>query len=123
MKLVSYAGQQLVTTDDVAEALVVLAAEVANEGGSQAVQIPIVVDGQTDVAELVVGLGNDVLVGPSASEGVDPDFSQHADRLRSHPFYPKPGDDARAVAIEDQPYEGWDLDVDLEASARTEQAN
>lgn len=89
MKLVSYAGQQLVTTDDVADALVVLAAAIANEGESEALQIPIVVDGQVDTAELVVGLGNDVLVGPSASEGLDPDFSADAERLRSHHRFPR----------------------------------
>lgn len=120
MKLVSYAGQQLVTTDDVAEALVVLAAEVANEGGSQAVQIPIVVDGESDVAELVVGLGNDVLVGPHASTGADPDFAEHAARLRAHPFYPKRIVDGTVIA-EDKPFGEWDLDVDLDASARAEQ--
>lgn len=120
MKIVSYAGQQLITTDDVAEALVVLAAEVANEGGSQAVQIPIVVDDRVDAAELVVGLGNDVLVGPTASVGEDPDFSEHAARLRAHPFYPKRIMDGTVIA-EDQPFGEWDLDVDLDASARSEQ--
>lgn len=89
MKLVSYAGQQLVTTDDVADALVVLAAAIANEGESEALQIPIVVDGRSDTAELVVGLGNDVLVGPSASESADPDFSAQATALRSHPRFPR----------------------------------
>ncbi|MFJ4224077.1 hypothetical protein [Microbacterium sp. NPDC089695] len=91
MKLVSYAGQQLVTTDDVADTLVVLAAAIANEGESEALQIPIVVDGRADTAELVVGLGNDVLVGPSASEDADPDFSEQAAKMRSHPRFPRDG--------------------------------
>lgn len=111
MKLVSYAGQQLVTTEEVADALVVLAAEIANEGGAQALQIPIVVDGEEDLAELVVGVGNDVLVGPHASEGADPDFSAHAERLRSHPSYPK-----RKAADGDADDQGddWAVDFDLD---------
>jgi hypothetical protein len=114
MKIVSYAGQQLVTTDDVADALVVLAAEIANEGRSQALQIPIVVDGRENTAELVVGLGNDVLVGPQSSDGNDPDFSAQAQKLRSHPFYPKPND--QAADAEDDGFESWNLDVDLDTS-------
>lgn len=114
MKLVSYAGQQLVTTDDVADALVVLAAAIANEGESDALQIPILVNGQEDTAELVVGLGNDVLVGPSASEGADPDFSEDAARLRSHHRFPR-----RDAAGGTTPPMEWgidvidDLDIDL----------
>lgn len=114
MKLVSYAAQQLVTTDDVADALVVLAAEIANEGGSRALQIPILVDDEEELAELVVGVGNDVLVGPHASTGVDPDFSEHAARLRSHPSYPK-----RRAADGDADEEdgAWVVDFDLDAGA------
>lgn len=112
MKIVSYAGQQLITTEDVADALVVLAAEIANEGGSEALQIPIVVDGKTDFAELVVGVGNDVLVGPHASEGTDPDFTEHAQKLRQHPSYPM----RTRAEEEDAPFDGWNVDVDLEAS-------
>lgn len=89
MKLVSYAGQQLVTTDDVAEMLVTLAAAIANEGESEALEIPIVVDGRRETAELIVGLGNDLLVGPSASEGADPDYSADAARLRAHSRFPR----------------------------------
>lgn len=105
MKLVSYAGQQLVTTDDVADTLVVLAAAIANEGESEALQIPIVVDGRPDTAELVVGLGNDVLVGPSASESVDPDFSEQAAKMRSHPRFPR----GESAGITPSPID-WDVE-------------
>ncbi|MGN7967522.1 hypothetical protein ACTJKK_15705 [Microbacterium sp. 22179] len=117
MKLVSYAGQQLVTTDDVADALVVLAAEIANEGGSQALQIPIVVDGENDLAELVVGLGNDVLVGPHSSDGADPDFSEHAERLRTHPSYPRrlASEGEGDGDGEDDKGNEWVVDFDLDA--------
>ncbi|MBS0022914.1 hypothetical protein [Microbacterium paraoxydans] len=110
MKLVSYAGQQVVTTDDVADALVNLAASLASEGESAAVQIPIDIDGQKDTADLIVGVGNDLLVGPKATDGEDPDFSADAAALREHRYYPK------ASAAED-PVDGDGLpiiDLDLD---------
>lgn len=113
MKLVSYAGQQLITTDDVADALVALAASIANEGESEALQIPIVVDGRPDIAELVVGLGNDVLVGPSASESVDPDFSEHAAKLRAHPRFPRGESSGITPSTNDWSVDGLD-DIDFD---------
>lgn len=89
MKLVSYAGQQLLTTDDVADALVELAAAIARDGETEALQIPVVVNGVKGSADLLVGVGNDLLVGPQASDGADPDFSQDAARMRSHRLYPR----------------------------------
>nr|WP_314842473.1 hypothetical protein [uncultured Microbacterium sp.] len=89
MKLVSYAGQQLTTTDDVADALVELAAAIASDGTSEALQIPIVVDGEEDCADLIVGVGNDLLVGPQSSEDADPDFSDDVARLQKHPLFPR----------------------------------
>ena len=41
MKLASYTGQQLLTTDDVADALVELAAAIARDGATEALQIPL----------------------------------------------------------------------------------
>lgn len=109
MKIVSYAGQQLVTTDDVAESLVTLAAAVASEGESDAVQIPIVIGGRVDSADLVIGVGNDLLVGPHEYHDEAPDFSAHAARLRAHRLYPETtgGDDADG-------HGDWHLDVDLD---------
>lgn len=57
MKLVSYAGQQLITTDDVANALVTLAAAVAADGESAALQIPTLIDGEEYCADLIAGVG------------------------------------------------------------------
>ncbi|MFJ4174696.1 hypothetical protein [Microbacterium sp. NPDC089696] len=96
MKLVSYAGQQLVTTDDVADALVELAAAIARDGETEALRLPIVKDGEVDYAELIAGVGNDILVGPQASEGIDPDFSEDAAKLRSHRLYPRRENDDNA---------------------------
>lgn len=94
MKLVSYAGQQLITTDDVADALVELAAAIAREGETEALHIPVVINGVKDSADLLVGVGNDLLVGPQTSDGADPDFSVEAEKLRSHRLYPRPRDEA-----------------------------
>lgn len=108
MKLVSYAGQQLMTTDDVADALVTLAASVAREGGSEAVQIPIVLDGEEDCADLIIGVGNDLLVGPQTSTDEDPDFAEDVTRLKAHPFYP--GNRA-ALSADDAPFpDEWRID-------------
>lgn len=109
MKLVSYAGQQLLTTDDVADALVELAAAIARDGETEALHIPVVVNGATGSADLLVGVGNDLLVGPQTSDGADPDFSQEAARMRSHRLYPR----SRPETDEDDesdgpPYSGFD---------------
>ncbi len=109
MKIVSYAGQQLVTTDDVADSLVTLAAAVAKEGEADAVEIPILVDGREDCADLVIGVGNDLLVGPQRFEDEEPDFSQHAARLQAHRLYPDSPD-----ADEQAGHSDWFVDVDLD---------
>ncbi|WP_101848313.1 hypothetical protein [Zhihengliuella sp. ISTPL4] len=96
MKLVSYAGQQLLTSDDVAETLLTLAAAIASEGESEAVEIPIVLDGEKDWADLLVGVGNDVLVSPHHSGDPEPDFSTEVDELRAHRHFPKTSDDSSA---------------------------
>ncbi|WP_050304945.1 hypothetical protein, partial [Mycobacterium tuberculosis] len=90
MKLVSYAGQQLITSDDVAETLLTLAAAIAREGESEAVEIPILLDGEKDWADLLVGVGNDVLVSPHHAAEPDPDFATEVDELRAHRLFPKP---------------------------------
>ncbi|MFF7294238.1 hypothetical protein ACFY9N_17035 [Microbacterium sp. NPDC008134] len=108
MKLVSYAGQQLITTDDVADALVTLAAAIAADGESAALQIPILSDGEKDCADLIAGVGNDILVGPQTSHGDDPDFSEEAANLRAHRLYPKqPDNNANEPEVDDA--EDFDL--------------
>ena len=115
MKLVSYAGQQVVTTDDVADALVALAAAIASEGESAALRLPIVIDGKKDSADLIVGVGNDLLVGPQTSEGDDPDFSEDAAEIRRHPLFPQ-----RSAGDEDEDEEIGiaSIDFDIDHGAR-----
>ena len=113
MKIVSYAGQQLVTTDDVADSLVTLAAAVAKEGEADAVEIPILVGGREDCADLVIGVGNDLLVGPHEFHDPEPDFSEHAARLQTHRLYPE------TVETDDDGAHDWHLDVDLDIDSST----
>lgn len=116
MKIVSYAGQQLVTTDDVADSLVTLAAAVAKEGEADAVEIPILVGGREDCADLVIGVGNDLLVGPHEFDEDEPDFSEHAAKLQAHRLYPDSPDSGEHGGHSD-----WyvDVDLDLDGSAAT----
>ncbi|MDU0345273.1 hypothetical protein RWH44_06110 [Microbacterium sp. KSW2-29] len=105
----------MTTTDDVAEALVQLTASIAADGQAEAVSIPIVTEaGDTEEAELVIGVGNDVLSAPADDfAGEEPDFSWAAEELRQHKRFPK----APAVAHEqtidtDNPDAFWDPDLD-----------
>ncbi|MCY1715614.1 hypothetical protein [Microbacterium sp. SL62] len=113
MRSVTYAGETVTTTDDVAEALVQLTASIAAEGQAEAVSIPIVTDGGQEEAELVIGVGNDVLSAPADWTGDEPDFSWAAEELRQHKRFPQ----APAIAVE-QPSEDanpdafWDPDLD-----------
>lgn len=117
MKLVSYAGQQVITTDDVADALVALAAAIASEGESAALRLPIVIDGKKDSADLIVGVGNDLLVGPQTSEGDDPDFSDEAAEIRRHPLFPQRAAGAEAEEG-DEEIGIASIDFDIDHGAR-----
>jgi hypothetical protein len=87
MKRITYAGESVLTTDDVATVLIQLTAALAKRGLAEAVRIPIVDSrtGDASSAELVVGLGNDVLAVPERSGDIrldaQPDFSAEAEEL------------------------------------------
>ncbi|WP_336660331.1 hypothetical protein [Leucobacter sp. USHLN153] len=113
MRSITYAGETVTTTDDVAEALVALTAAIARTGRAEAVKIPIVTGDHQNVgtAELVIGIGNDVLSVPAAWDGnEEPDFSEQAQELRTHAGYAHPvsggslGDDF-ATPLD------WDLEL------------
>lgn len=101
------------TTDDVAAALVELTAAVATEGQAEAVSIPIVTgDGRVAQAELVIGVGNDVLSAPVDWADEQPDFTHAAAGLKEHRLYPRAH--LRAVEPEtddaEEPPIDWDFD-------------
>jgi len=113
MRCVTYAGETVLTTDDVASSLVVLTAAVAKEGQAEAVSIPIVTSDNTVAqAELVIGVGNDVLSAPVDWDDEEPDFSHAAKELKDHRLFPQTplravepdpdGDDPGAI--------DWDFD-------------
>lgn len=110
MRRITYAGENVLTTDAVARLLVELTAELAKRGEAAAVRIPIDPEGS---AELVVGLGNDVLSVPVEWHGADPDFDSsqleaHLERVR-----PAPERHLRAVEGHREPDEGYDPDYDI----------
>ncbi len=115
MRCVTYAGETVTTTDDVAEALVKLTASLAAAGLAEAVGIPIVLeDGSVEEAELVIGVGNDVLSAPAHGSPDELDFSAAADELRRHAHYPRTLAVAHAPAGADEGSDAY-YDPDLEA--------
>lgn len=112
MRSITYAGETVVTTDDVAEALIELTAAIAKNGRAEAVKIPIVTDDHEHIgtAELVIGVGNDVLSIPAAWDAAEePDFSEQAAELRSHVGYPHPV--TGGSITEEFTTLDWDLDL------------
>ncbi|MGC0367926.1 hypothetical protein [Microbacterium sp. SLBN-111] len=117
MRCVTYAGETVITTDDVATSLVELTAAVAKEGQAEAVSIPIVTeDKKVAQAELVIGVGNDVLSAPVEWSGEEPDFAKSAEDLRNHRLFPRSS--LRLVEPEsddeDEPVD-WDFDQPTQA--------
>lgn len=90
MRYITYAGETVITSDEVAEALIELTAAVAQRGHAEAVRIPICNEGgKVDSAELVIGVGNDVLSAPADWDGDEVDFAHEASGLRGHPLFPQ----------------------------------
>lgn len=113
MRCVTYAGETVKTTDDVAASLVELTASVAKEGQSEAVSIPIVTDGgKVAQAELVIGVGNDVLSAPVDWTGEEPDFSDAAKELKNHRLFPRA--QLRAVEPDERDAEAGEIDWDFD---------
>lgn len=114
MRSITYAGETVVTTDDVAEALVELTAAIAERGRADAITIPIVSGstGQWGEASLVIGVGNDVLSVATEWEGTEPDFSFAAAQLRRHPHYPRDVAGEAAPSFDEGPDMHWDPDLD-----------
>ncbi|MFB2580135.1 hypothetical protein ACEXQD_02715 [Herbiconiux sp. P15] len=135
MKRITYAGASIVTSDDVASAVIALTAALANRGLAQAAEIPICDKHGRNacMAELVIGIGNDMIAVPHTAkkQTEEPDFSADAQRLREQldflsrrggsahvPMIPTAGADAGPVEFEDFEYEfltftpGTDGDTD-----------
>ena len=114
MRSITYAGETVITTNEVAEALVKLTAAIANDGRAEAVTIPIVIEshGGDDLAELVIGVGNDVLSAPAEWEGEELDFGDAAEKLRAHPSYPRRAASGAELRDLNDPDVNWDPDLE-----------
>jgi hypothetical protein len=114
MRCVTYAGESVITTDDVAEALVALTAAVASAGNADAVTIPIIDEatGAVGDAELVIGVGNDVLSAPYSWDGEEHDFSEAAQELREHRYFPTRSSTSAVWNEDPYPQMNWDPDLD-----------
>lgn len=114
MRCITYAGETVVTTDDIAEALITLTAAVANHGASEVLTIPIIDEDTHQVgdAKLVVGIGNDVLSAPIEWPHDVPDFSDAAAALRAHRLYPTQlAEDPENISHIDSVSADWDPDL------------
>ena len=116
MRSVTYAGQTIHTTDEVAEVLVLLTAAVATHGNAEAISIPIfdARTGEEGMAQLVIGVGNDVLSAPALCEprGDVPTFDDDVRALhaRLERLTPTPRDFSVVDDEEDPNQDLGDLD-------------
>jgi len=85
MKQITYAGESVLTSDEIGTVLVELTAALAKKGLAEAVVIPICdpQGGDHRTAELVIGQGNDVLAVPKDGDAEEPDFSAEVEGLRA----------------------------------------
>lgn len=115
MRCISYAGDRVTTTSEVASALLRLAVGIASSGQVRAVSIPIAMDryGGSDEAELIVGVGISVLSSPTPWSGPEPDFRAACIALHSHPDFPQPIPDDQSVGsdVVSRQETGWDPDL------------
>lgn len=125
MKRVTYAGESVLTSDDVASTLVKLTAALARVGQAEAVEIPICDDSGSAhrTAQLVVGQGNDVLAVPEDGECDDSDFAPGLASLKAllAAVERRSGSSASAVPVASalDVIDAFDLDLaDLERPAR-----
>lgn len=102
--------EAVITTDDVADAVMELAAALANLKTTARLSLPIAADRDPghDVVDILVGPGIPVLTEPAAWHGAEPDFSTSATMLRMHPAYPYR-----------QPPPGAEVSVRADPSARS----
>ncbi len=126
MRCITYAGETVITSDDVASTLVELTAALAKRGQAEAVRVPIVIEKTGDLAwaEMVVGVGNDVLSVPHAWDEPEADFSEEAADLRRHLESVRPTRVAEVIvggqgrASDDEGDRFFDLDVTFDDGLR-----
>lgn len=102
MRRISTGIEQLLTTDDVAQAVVTYATVLARANTADTITIPIVMgDGSTDVARLLLGPASQLTIVPDSdtdvalpeAAAVVEDLRRRTARLEPGPVVPEDGDD------------------------------
>ncbi|MGP3535357.1 hypothetical protein ACTU3I_11230 [Microbacterium sp. RD1] len=112
MRRISYAGEAVITTDEVASVLVDLSAALARIGQAEAIRIPILTEGGPATAELVVGIGNDVLSVPHSSDDAEPEFTPELKALRARLERVAPTIEGDLAPPAEEP-DAYDPDLDI----------
>ena len=113
MRRIVYGMGVVLTTDDVARALLRLNANAANLAHTEPVTIPIATDGHTEAtADLIIGPGISMMSEPAPWHGTEPDFSTAATLLRMNPHYPYQPATGQATPTTQLEYDDWDPDLD-----------
>jgi len=109
MRIIGYAGHAVMTTDDVADALMTLAEAIARRHEYAAVTVPTFNGVSTHIgtARMLLGPGHSLVVEASPWNGAEPDFSTEATLLRMHASYPR---DSLYDPPERDPFPGWSDD-------------
>lgn len=128
MRCITYAGENVITSDDAAATLIELTAALAQRGRTEAARLPIVLEDSRarEWAELVIGIGNDVLSVPHPWVGDEVDFSDEAAELRRRLHAVGParvaeiigGGGAHGYHGEDEVDRFFDIDITFDDVAR-----
>ena len=68
MRIVSYSGQSVVTTDGVGQAVVDYARALIAENASDVIDIPVLLDDEELTASLIIGPSSQIMVAPCRDE-------------------------------------------------------
>jgi hypothetical protein len=108
MKTVSYAGLSFSTADDIADALLQLAAALGQNERAETVDIPVIDDnGLATSVQLVIGPASQFISRPVDSPYADPHDDELLDALRRRT---RSLDMPRAAAVSQHEFDRFDLD-------------
>lgn len=113
VRRIMYGGSVVLTTDDVADALLRLGVALANLSHTERVTFPVARDDPAyGSADILLGPGIAIMSEPAPWHGDEPDFSTGATLLRMHPHYPHRGATGRAQPATPIEMDNWDPDLE-----------
>ena len=113
VRRIHYGTGVVLTTDDVADALLRLNVALANLSHTERVTIPVASgDSANTSVDLILGPGIAVMSEPAPWHGDEPDFSTGATLLRMHPHYPYRRPNGRAQPMMPIEMDNWDPDLE-----------